>query len=91
MTKMTTLFTTLMLLIGVVGVNAQISEECITTGSVFNEAAKIKNWEAARPHFEKLRKDCPTWSLALYQRGAKLLKADLKKATGAQKTAVAED
>ncbi len=91
MTKLTTLFTALFLIAGLTGVNAQISEECMTTGSVFNEAAKVKNWETARPHFEKLRKDCPTWSLALYQRGAQMLKDDLKKATGAQKTAVAND
>lgn len=91
MTKITTLFTALFLVAGVTGVNAQISQECMTTGSVFNEAAKVKNWETARPHFEKLRKDCPTWSLALYQRGAQMLKDDLKKATGAQKIAVAND
>lgn len=91
MTKLTTLFTALILIVGLTGVNAQISQECMTTGSVFNEAAKVKNWETARPHFEKLRKDCPTWSLALYQRGAQMLKDDLKKATGAQKTAVAND
>ena len=91
MTKMTTLFTALILMLGMSGVNAQISQECMTTGSVFNEAAKVKNWETARPHFEKLRKDCPTWSLALYQRGAQMLKDDLKKATGAQKIAVVND
>ena len=91
MTKLTTLFTALILFVGLTGVNAQISEECITLGSAFNEPAKIKNWDAARPHFEKLRKECPTWSLALYQRGAQMLKADLKKATGDQKTAIAQD
>lgn len=91
MTKLTTLFTALILLAGITGVNAQISEECMTTGSVFNEAAKVKNWETARPHFEKLRKDCPTWSLALYQRGEQLIKADIKKATGPAKIAAAED
>lgn len=91
MTKITTLFTTLILISGVMGVNAQISEECMTTGSVFNEAAKVKNWETARPHFTKLRKDCPTWSLALYQRGAQMLKDDIKKAADAQKTAIVND
>ncbi len=90
-TKVTTFLTALFLVVGVTGMQAQISEECMTTGSVFNEAAKVKNWETARPHFEKLRKDCPTWSLALYQRGAQLLKADLKKATGDQKRAIALD
>jgi hypothetical protein len=91
-TKLTTLFAAIVLMMSVtVNLNAQISEECITTGSIFVEAAKVKNYEAARPSFEKLRKDCPNWSLALYQYGERLLKADLKKATGAEKTAVARD
>lgn len=89
--KLTTLFTALILIAGMTAANAQLSEECTTTGSVFNEAAKVKNWEVARPHFEKLRKECPTWSLALYQRGEQLLKADIKKATGQEKIAAAED
>ncbi|MEP0266805.1 hypothetical protein [Dokdonia sp.] len=91
-TKLTTLFAAIVLMMtGTANLNAQISEECITTGSIFVEAAKVKNYEAARPSFEKLRKDCPNWSLALYQYGERLLKADLKKATGAEKTAVAQD
>ena len=89
--KLTTLFTVFLLFIGTTGINAQVSQECITAGSIFNEAAKVKNWEAARPHFEKLRKECPTWSVVLYQRGAQMLKSDLKKSTGDQKTAIAQD
>lgn len=91
MIKLPTFFATIMLLAGIANVNSQVSEACMTTGSIFNEAAKIKNWEAARPHFEKLRKDCPAWSVVLYQRGAQMLKNDLKKATGDQKTAIAQD
>ena len=89
-TKLTTLFVALILAVGYTA-EAQISEECITTGSIFTEAAKVKNYEAARESFTKLRNDCPNWSLALYQYGERLLKADLKKATGAQKEAVAKD
>lgn len=92
-TKLTTLFAAITVMITVTSnLNAQqISEECITTGSIFVEAAKVKNYEAARPSFEKLRKDCPQWSLALYQYGERLLKDDIKKATGQAKIAVAED
>lgn len=91
-TKLTTLFAAIVLMMSVtVNLNAQISEECITTGSIFVEAAKVKNYEAARPSFEKLRKDCPNWSLALYQYGERLLKADLKKAAAGEKTAIARD
>ena len=89
-TKLTTLFVAMFLAVSFTS-QAQISEECITTGSVFVESAKVKNWNAARAPFEKLRKDCPNWSLALYQYGEKLLKADLKAATGAQEQAVAQD
>ncbi len=89
-TKLTTLFVAMFLAVSFTS-QAQISEECITTGSVFVESAKVKNWNAARAPFEKLRKDCPNWSLALYQYGEKLLKADLKAASGAQEQAVAQD
>jgi len=47
-TKLTTLFAAIVLMMtGTANVNAQqISEECITTGSIFVEAAKVKNYEA---------------------------------------------
>ncbi len=90
-TKLTTLIVALFLMTGITTLNAQISEECITTGSIFTESAKVKNWDAAKPAFEKLRNNCPNWSLALYQYGERLIKADLKKATGAEKTAIAQD
>ena len=92
-TKLTTLFAAIIVMMTVTSnLNAQqVSEECITTGSIFVEAAKVKNYEAARPSFEKLRKECPSWSLALYQYGERLLKADLKKATGSQEQTIALD
>ncbi len=89
-TKLTTLFVAIIMTVGFTA-QAQISEECMTTGSIFNEAAKVKNWDAARAPFTKLRKDCPNWSLALYQYGEKLLKADLKAASGEQEKAIAQD
>ncbi len=89
-TKLTICIVALTLAVGF-NAQAQISEECITTGSIFVEAAKVKNWEAAKPSFEKLRKDCPDWSLALYQYGERLLKEDLKNAQGEQEKVVAQD
>lgn len=60
-------------------VNAQLSaEDCATTGSVFYESAKVGNYDAAYEPFMQLRKDCPKWSLALYQLGEKLLKDRIK-------------
>jgi len=90
-TKLTTLFVALIMTVGFTA-QAQISEECITTGSIFNEAAKVKNWEAATAPFQKLRKDCPNWSLALYQYGERLIKAQIADAsTNQEKIVFAED
>ncbi|TVZ53099.1 hypothetical protein [Dokdonia sp. Hel_I_53] len=89
-TKLTTLFIALVVSVGFTA-GAQISEECITTGSIFTESAKVKNYDAARDSFNKLRKDCPNWSLALYQYGERLLKSDLKKASGDQQQVIAKD
>ena len=72
------------------GVKAQLSaEDCATTGSVFYESAKVGNYDAAYAPFMQLRKDCPKWSLALYQLGEKLLKDRIEKA--ADKTADVND
>ena len=72
------------------GMKAQASgEECTTVGSVFYESAKVGNYDAAYEPFQKLRKDCPKWSLALYQLGEKLLKDRISK--GTNKTADISD
>jgi len=53
-TKLTTLFAAIVLMMtGTANLNAQISEECITTGSIFVEAAKVKNYEAIWRTFVK--------------------------------------
>ena len=90
-TNVTTLFVALIMTVGIT-VEAQVSEECITTGSVFVESAKVKNWEAAKAPFAKLRKDCPNYSLALYQYGERLIKAQISDAPTSQaKIVLAED
>ncbi len=68
-----------------------ISEECKTTASIAYEHAKVKNYEAAEAPLAKVRKECPTYSVATYQFTGKLLKAKLKKATGDQKKVVANE
>ncbi|MEQ3654589.1 MAG: hypothetical protein ABNH00_01880 [Dokdonia sp.] len=90
-TKLTALL--FMLLAGVFfnTTEAQVSEECRTTLSLFVEAAKVKNYDVARPYFETLKKDCPSASLAIYQYGEKMLKADLKKASGDAQKAKAQE
>lgn len=79
------------LLVGVSAVNAQATEECITTMSIFSEHAKVKNYDAAWEPFSKLRNDCPKTSFALYQYGERIFKDKLDKASEAEKKAIAQD
>lgn len=89
-TKLTLLF--VMLCAGVNLAIAQASEDCINTGSIFIEHAKVKNYDAAYEPFQKLLKDCPKYSYALYQYGERLYKDKMEKASSdADKKAVAEE
>jgi len=67
---------------------AQSSVDCVTTGSIFTENAKVKNYEAAYEPFRKLMDNCPKWSYALYQYGERLYRDRLEKAPEAEKKAV---
>ncbi len=90
-TKITALFFVLFAGMLTQTTQAQISEECRTTLSLFSEAAKVKNYAAARPHYEKLTKDCPNASLAIYQYGEKMINSEIDAATGeAQKVKARE-
>lgn len=71
-------------------VNAQATD-CATTASIAYEHAKVKNYDAAEEPLWKVRKECPTYSLATYQFGEKLLKYKLKKAAAADKKAIANE
>ncbi|TXD69888.1 hypothetical protein ESV24_05485 [Aequorivita lipolytica] len=51
---------------------AQAPDDCTITLSYFTEPAKIKNYEAALPFYEKLIKECPNYNLAIYQYGVKM-------------------
>src|SRR5690554_3188983 len=46
---------------------AQAPDECTILLSYFIEPARVKNYEAALPHYEKLIKECPKANLAAYQ------------------------
>ncbi|TYP77271.1 tetratricopeptide repeat protein [Aquimarina intermedia] len=78
------------LVCGVASLNAQATD-CATTASIAYEHAKVKNYEAAEKPLWEVRKECPTYSVATYQFGEKLLKAKLKKAPDAEKTAVVNE
>ncbi|OAD91543.1 hypothetical protein A7A78_03375 [Aequorivita soesokkakensis] len=51
---------------------AQAPDDCQISLSYFTEPARIKNYEAALPYYEKLIKECPNYNLAIYQYGVKM-------------------
>ncbi|MBK5213263.1 MAG: hypothetical protein JJE55_06350 [Flavobacteriaceae bacterium] len=51
---------------------AQAPDDCAISMSYFTEPAKVKNYEAALPYYEKLIKECPNYNLAIYQYGVKM-------------------
>ena len=72
-TKTIFLLAALLLTLGS-NVNAQAPDDCVLTASLFVEPAKTKNYEGALPHYEKVVKECPKYSLAIYQYGEKMFK-----------------
>ncbi len=78
------------LVISATNVSAQATD-CATTASIAYEHAKVKNYEAAEAPLWKIRKECPTHSVATFQFGKKLLEAKYKKATGGDKIAIANE
>lgn len=59
-------------------VSAQITDECRQNASLGIESAKVKNYKEAEPYLLKVRKECPTYSLAIYQYSERLLRDRLK-------------
>ena len=70
-TKFVLLFTILLLTFSGKSV-AQAPDDCQISLSYFTEPAKIKNYEAALPYYEKLIQECPNFNLAIYQYGVKM-------------------
>ncbi len=71
-------------------ISAQATD-CATTASIAYEHAKVKNYDAAEEPLWKVRKECPTYSVATYQFGQKLLEAKYKKAAEADKAKLANE
>ena len=70
---------------------AQANQDCATTASLAYTDAKANNYERAYPKIQILRKECPTYSIVTYQYGERILKDKLKKASAAEKEALAQD
>ncbi|KAA1243078.1 M48 family metallopeptidase [Aquimarina sp. RZ0] len=78
------------LVLSTTNVSAQATD-CATTASIAYEHAKVKNYDAAEEPLWKVRKECPTHSVATFQFGKKLLESKYKKAAAGEKTALAND
>lgn len=70
--------------------NAQ-NEQCMEKLSIFTEAAKVKNYDAAYEPWMHVRKTCPKLNNAIYVYGERILKSKIKKSAGAEKTAYTND
>lgn len=81
----------LVLFFAVFVVNAQQNEECMEKLSIFTEAAKVKNYDAAYEPWMFVRKTCPKLNNAIYVYGEKILTDKIKKSTGGEKTAAIKD
>jgi len=89
---MKTKFTLLLLIfLSVFSAKAQQNEACLEKLSIFSEAAKVKNYEAAFEPWMFVRKTCPTLNNAIYAYGEKILKDKIKKTTGTEKIKWAND
>ena len=58
---------------------AQADNKCYELGSLFIEPAKAKNYDAALQNYDKLVKECPTYSMATYQYAVKMFKHFIEK------------
>ncbi len=76
-------FSLLLVLLTVLGTGsktlAQADNDCHVTLSLFIEPAKVKNYEEAVKHYDKVVKECPTFSVATYQYAVKMFKDFVKK------------
>lgn len=64
---------------------ANENEDCTVTLSLFDQAARIKNYTEAYTHLQELRKNCADFHLAIYQHGENIYKQRIENAQGAQK------
>lgn len=78
------------LVLSTVRVSAQATD-CATTASIAYEHAKVKNYASAEEPLWKVRKECPTYSVATFQFGQKLLEDKYDKAADADKVKVVNE
>ena len=79
------------ILLGTGALQAQANQECATTAALAYSDAKAKNYDAAWTRIQTLRKDCPSYHIATYQYGERILKDRLEKAPEGEKATVAKE
>ncbi|WP_127846092.1 tetratricopeptide repeat protein [Psychroflexus aestuariivivens] len=52
-----------------------VAQNCTATLSLFNESAKVENYDDAYPRYQQLIENCPDAKLLIYQRGEKMLES----------------
>lgn len=77
-------------LLGTGALQAQANQDCATTAALAYSDAKANNYDAAWTRIETLRKDCPTYHIATYQYGERILKDRMDKAPEGEKKAIAK-
>ena len=75
----------LLMLFGMFTLNAQQNEACMEKLSIFSEAVKVKNYDAAFEPWMYVRENCPKLHKATYAYGAKILENKIKKSEGGEK------
>lgn len=68
-----------------------VAQDCSVDLSLFNESAKIKNYDAAFEPWTRVRNNCPSLNLAIYIYGERILEDKIAKTSGEQKTAFIND
>lgn len=58
---------------------AQADNKCYELGSLFIEPAKAKNYDVALQNYDKVVKECPTYSMATYQYAVKMFEYFIEK------------
>lgn len=87
-TKLLTLINLALLSTGLASAQANAQEvDCNTTGSLFFQSAKIKDYTSAKPQYDKLIQSCKDYHVATYQYGERMLKALIDQAEESGDTA----
>ncbi len=71
--------------------HASENEDCNVTLNLFAEQAKVKNYDAALPLLQELRKNCASFHVSTYQYGERLYKHRIENAPEDQKMAEYEE